>query len=413
MNIRKFIINLCSSFALIAIVFLPCEVSGANLSMTDKVKDFNYLYTVFKNNYPYFNVNERENNINWLSLKENFITEVRSTKNDTEYYETLQKILKLLNNGHADVLDTNEYLYCKSIYGDPSNIQLIGDAWVKQLDNQAAIQRYSKSYSDVSTPPSKSSNIYFPSNIVTEMLDYGKIAYLSVHTFLSPFIKNDMPVIQSFFNQIQNCKALIIDIRGNGGGDSRYWSDYLVPMLINKNLSDVTYSLYRGGTFVEQFVKSSEKTGYAGFNSIDDLPKSVVKNSPPETKTDFKYYSKEILQISPQNSVRFSGKIYLLIDQGVFSSSEGFAVFAKDTGFATLVGSPTEGDGIGSVDPALCVLPYSGFVVRFPLDMGLTSTGICDFEYKTKPDISVSAVENTKGDPVINTIISRVNKYNQ
>lgn len=44
----------------------------------------------------------------------------------------------------------------------------------------------------------------------------------------------------------------------------------------------------------------------------------------------------------------------------VYSASESFAVFCQETGFATLVGSPTGGDGIGALDPVFLQLPNSG-----------------------------------------------------
>jgi hypothetical protein len=58
--------------------------------------------------------------------------------------------------------------------------------------------------------------------------------------------------------------------------------------------------------------------------------------------------------------------------------------------FNTLVGETTGGDGIGD-DPAICVLPNSGYIFRFTKEMGLTSDGTCNFEHKTEPDIKVSA----------------------
>lgn len=226
----------------------------------------------------------------------------------------------------------------------------------------------------------------------TNILVNEKVAYLSIHSFNTFNIDGDMKIIKPYLQQIKNYKTLIIDIRGNGGGDTSYWYDNIVPMLINKNkeLDDVQYIAFRGGSFTGEFYKSRVGYGFDKLEPISNINNENLKNQPPELEKEFKYYCKNKITIKPQNSVGFNGKIYLLVDDRVFSSSEAFAVFAKSTGFATLVGERTGGDGIG-FDPAMCTLPNSGFVFRFPEEMGLTSDGTCNFEYKTEPDIKVSA----------------------
>ena len=84
----------------------------------------------------------------------------------------------------------------------------------------------------------------------------------------------------------------------------------------------------------------------------------------------------------------FSGKFWLLVSPRVYSASEYFAVLCKDTGFATLVGQTTGGDGIG-IDPMICVLPNSGIVYQFTTVYGLNLDGSNNEETGTEPDIVV------------------------
>ena len=49
-------------------------------------------------------------------------------------------------------------------------------------------------------------------------------------------------------------------------------------------------------------------------------------------------------------------------------------MFSKASGFATLVGRTTRGDGIGT-DPAYLILPNSGLVVQYSLMYGVTADG--------------------------------------
>lgn len=80
------------------------------------------------------------------------------------------------------------------------------------------------------------------------------------------------------------------------------------------------------------------------------------------------------------------------------------------TGFATLVGERTGGDGMGD-DPAICVLPNSGYLFRFTKEMGLTSDGTSNFEHKTEPDIKVSAKVNSNlsNDEAVQVVLKILN----
>ncbi|QNK42614.1 hypothetical protein HCR03_11650 [Caproicibacter fermentans] len=68
------------------------------------------------------------------------------------------------------------------------------------------------------------------------------------------------------------------------------------------------------------------------------------------------------------------------------SSAEGFAHFCKQTGFATIVGDPTNGDGIG-IDSLIFVLPNSGICLRFSASLGLNPDGGSNEEFGTTPDV--------------------------
>lgn len=360
--------------------------NNKQLTQKEKLDDFEYMYTILKENYPFFEVNRREYGTDWLLKKSEYISKIKSTTNDLSFFIALQSILSELNNGHVAMLDESSYSDYKSIY---EQNQKSNEAWLKQLNNPKAIARNS-TISETKNDLKPSSNNIVTDNVKTNILEKDKVAYLAIHSFYTFNIYGDMKIIKPFLKDIKNYKALIIDIRGNGGGDSGYWSDNIVPMLINKPIDNTEYVAYRGGSFLEQFIKSRSGFGYDKLEPISNINKENLKNLPPELKKDFKYYSKDIATYKPENSVGFKGKIYLLVDGLVFSSSEKFATFAKSTGFATLVGERTGGDGIGS-DPALCVLPNSGYVFRFSKEMGLTADGTCNFEYKTEPDIITSA----------------------
>lgn len=399
------------SIAIILLIFIftliGCNTKKTALTQDEKVADFNYMYQILKDNYPYFEVNKRLNGgLNWLSNKENYIDTIKSTQNDEEFYNKLQEILSDLNNGHTDMMDKIFYDYAKKAYNLQPKEK--NEAWLKQLNNPKAVERYGGMKSaGIGFPISSDSKT--PDNVKTEIIDNGKAAYLSIKMLNTFNIESDMKIIKPFLKSIVSTRAIIIDIRGNGGGDSRYWSDNIVPMLINKTLSNKEYIAYRGGKFTEEFLKSKYETGYEKLQPIENIKKENLKNLPAELIKDFKYYSVNIIKIEPKDSIGYKGKIYLLVDGSVFSSSEAFAAFSKGTGFAVLVGERTGGDGIG-FDPAVCTLPNSGFVFRFTQEMGMTSDGSCNFESKTEPDIKVSAKKDAdlNKDEAVQTVLKLI-----
>lgn len=364
--------------------------SNKQLTQNEKIDDFEYMYTILKENYPYFKVNKRLNGIDWLSKKNEYISKIKATANDEDYFNALQNILSDLKNGHVAVMNKNFYYYAKNVF--ESNGKLT-EAWLKQLNNPKAEARYS-SMPDKGNKSPLNANSPTPNNVTLRILKSKEAAYISIGSFNTLNVEGDMKIIKPFLQEVKNYKTLVIDIRGNGGGDSRYWSDNIVPMLINKPIDDTQYVAYRGGSFTEEFIKSKNGFGYEKLKPISNISKENLKELPPELEKDFKYYKKDTIHYEPKNSIGFNGKIYLLVDGSVFSSSEAFAVFAKSTGFATLVGETTGGDGIGD-DPAICVLPNSGYAFTFSKQMGLTSDGTCNFEHKTEPDIRVPAVKNS------------------
>lgn len=364
------------------------------------------MYKIIEENYPYLKVNERLNGVNWLLKKNDYLFSIRNTTNDVEFFNALQDALSDLNNGHVHMINRKFYSYAKNVY---LQYPETNEAWLNQLNNSKAIKRYS-SETDIKNALQASSNSKTLNNIETQIIRKGHIAYLSIHSFNSFNIDEDMKKIKPFLEDIKDYKSLIIDIRGNSGGDSRYWSDNIVPMVINKPLESTNYYAYRGGDFVEQFVKCRKGFGYEKLELISSISEDNLKNLPPELKEDFKYYSRETTYIEPKNSIGFKGEIYLLVDGNVFSSSEAFATFAKNTSFATLIGETTGGDGIGE-DPAICVLPNSGYAFRFTKEMGLTGDGTCNFEHKTEPDIRVTAKKglSLSDDTAIQTVLKLIN----
>ena len=182
---------------------------------------------------------------------------------------------------------------------------------------------------------------------------------------------------------------MIIDIRENSGGDDMYWMANVISPLTKKPITVDNYIFTRG-----DYGKPFYKARNIKLKSIDDLDDSTLKQMPEDIKKNFDCYWISSQTINPIDSIDFNGKIYLLVDNCVYSASESFAAFCKESGFATLVGETTSGDGIG-IDPLLFHLPNSGLVIRFSSTLGLNGDFTINEEVKTVPDVEVPAIRNS------------------
>ena len=86
----------------------------------------------------------------------------------------------------------------------------------------------------------------------------------------------------------------------------------------------------------------------------------------------------------------------------VYSSSEAFAIFCKETGFATLVGQTTGGSSSGG--GILYELPQSHILVSFDVEYCLNADGNCNMEIGTTPDI--------ESNNPLETVLNLINKSN-
>jgi C-terminal processing protease CtpA/Prc len=226
-----------------------------------------------------------------------------------------------------------------------------------------------------------------PEHIYTaEVFEEFGTAYLKIPSFSSFYVDKDKEGILDFLQNIAQCKALIIDIRGNGGGSTNYWMDNLTAPLTSKNLESEAFLLFRNSDYLKPFMKRKMFMGIHALKPLQDLPHAAEQ--PAYFENNDGVFKSITSSVKPSGTTHFSGKIYLLVDKYVFSSAEAFAVFAKSTGWATLIGTDTGGDGIG-FDPVVVALPHSGLVVRFPCEMGVTPDGKPNEETATTPDIYV------------------------
>lgn len=360
------------------------------LTTEQKLADFDSLYHQLNEVFPYFEINKRKNGIDWLGNYEMYREEVKQTKNNKEFFVKIEAIVDQLNSGHADLWPNKEYDYFLTAYR-LGNMMTLGAyrAYVQELKKNDARHKYKQwqafykelhtRHAEVKGDKKEVQNVQF------EFCRDSSIAIIKIKSFGVEHIKKDKKAILAFCNQLKNYDNLIIDVQGNGGGYTGYWQDMLVPYLSNNNIEYTLNMVYKDSPAVYKFV-GSDKSG----ESL--LPDSLhFPNLPPEARQGNYYFASADYDVkSEKKSVHYKGNIFLLVDHGVFSSTETLAYFCKTTGFAKVAGEQSGGDGIGA-DPFLYTLPHSGIVMRYPGIMGLNQDGSSNDEFGTTPDIEISA----------------------
>ena len=93
-------------------------------------------------------------------------------------------------------------------------------------------------------------------NLTTDIIIKNKLAYMKVNSMLGDlYRKNDEKVLAEFLQEIKNYSNLIIDIRGNGGGDSRYWQEFLLPKILDDDYQTINYSFIKAGNLNSKVIR--------------------------------------------------------------------------------------------------------------------------------------------------------------
>lgn len=251
-------------------------------------------------------------------------------------------------------------------------------------------------------PPTFPTGVWNMPNVYTTTLADGQVGYVHI-SHMTGYSKSgsEKELLSSFFSEIRDLPALIIDIRNNVGGSNLFWMLNIVRPLAKEPVVGVSISAYRSGEYIMPFLCAEQSSDtvtkeYSILRTI--IPRSELltvitpsemANLPPEVLTpDFVDPVLCKTTIYPSGEYPFDGDVFLLVDQEVFSAADCFAQFCKYSGWAKVIGQHTAGDASYS-NIVLVTLPNSGMVVKFPPDMGLNPDFSASEETHTIPDIYV------------------------
>ena len=359
--------------------------SGSHrLTQEQMLADYDAMWKDIDDNYPLMGVAKRTTKKDFAKVRAEYGEKLTGAKSDADFFDVLSGCVgEFEGTGHMSLFDRDTYQEMLSLYKSLNYPQT--KYLYTVLNNPSSKAFYSTQEGELRGGISINlSGLFGKTNLSTKILETDQVAYMKIKSLDNSFISTDTPKIREFFQQIKNYGACIVDIRGNGGGDSAYWVKNLVAPNLTEPAEYTGYQLVRGKA-AEQYLIS------AGMIMV---PLWDFKRLPNINQDDFArmdYFIESKSKIPNESDTKaFEGKFYLLTDGGVYSSAEAFAIFCKATGFATIVGEPTGGDGMGT-DPLLFALPNSGTILRFSASLGLNPDGGSNEEFGTVPDVPNAA----------------------
>lgn len=381
--------KLVSLFLLFLPMLMSAESEGVTalkpLTPDQKVIDFEYLYAVLRDNYPFFGVAERKYGVDWLAKHDEYVQRLKATADDAAYYRELDSILRELHDGHLDFSPTIKYSKFKPILDglgpdfEPWSRAMHRDSvravYWEQLLAKKDVEH--KPVKKKSLPKQRGKKSYYADTLLCN----GKIALMRLSSLPYEKISVDSLRIASFLSTISEADYLIIDIQGNSGGSELYWSRLVVSRLIPKPITYFSTQIVRGGEINREYCPEF-------FEEAESLTGEVCSGLPDELYDGSFYLRKYPCEVAASDPIAFRGKIYLLVDRKVFSSAGGWANFCKQTGWATVVGETTGVQGIGR-DPIVISLPESGLLLRYPYCNGINADGTFNGEVGVRPDIEI------------------------
>ncbi len=384
----------------------PALKNALGLTPAQRLEDYDYFVKTLKDSYLCLGVHDRENPDDPAErVFAGYREMILENDSDEAFYSAVYSSLYRLGPyGHLWIIEPEDYDGMLDWCGHEDTSGR--ERWKELIEASEEQYKTLKTYLD-SLGEDEGGGSWSGGeageNLHTLLLPEAGVAYLKVDSFLTDYDPNyqtEAQAIRDFYNAAGGCTDLIIDLTDNSGGSELYWQNLLVPPLIDAPLSCTNYALLADSEnnrpYIENVFAPEDLHPIA---ELPDLPK--LNRDGLEAATHF---VESTLRVEPAaERAAFHGRVWLLVGPMVYSASESFSVFCQATGFATLVGAQTGGDGIGALNPIMMRLPNSGILIQFTMMYGLNPDGSSSEEAGTTPDIPSPA-----GEPALVTALRAV-----
>lgn len=300
--------RLLGRLLVLAALFVAVVPAFAAQELSEPEKNFEHLWKTYDRNYALFGAKH----IDWDALYKVYRPRVTSKTTDDELFQIIADMLGNLNDNHVG-LSSSKRRFQSGI---------LGQMKMEDFSLDLAKQKYLKGKSKP---------------LVDGNFDYGwltdSIGYFHFRGFGR--LEQTQVAIDEIVKEFKDAKAIVIDVRGNGGGDDR------VGKLIADRFAD------RKRLYMKTAIRNGARH--------DDF-------------TPWKYW-----YVEPGGPIQFTKPVILLTHRHSVSAAENFALAMRVLPHVTIAGDATSGvfaDVYGDRMP-------NGWTFRVSFKLFIDQTGFC------------------------------------
>jgi hypothetical protein len=330
------------SLLIFSSIFSSCISEPAGIPNTAE-GNFEALWKIIDTRYCYLDYKR----INWDSIHLVYKLELKKDTSTEAVFDLMDRMLDELKDGHVNLYtDFNRSRY-----------------WNWHLDS---LPNFSSSILNSDRYLGK--NYRIAGGLKYAKIENGTIGYLYYGDFTASFSDANM---SSVFRYFSSCKALILDVRNNGGGSLEY-----------------------SKTFASYFFEKETVTGFLRH----------------KTGAGHSSFSKPIKIITPAHEkIKWLRPVMVLTNSLSYSAANDFVNRMKMAPHAKIVGVKTGG---GGGMPLSSELP-NGWMVRFSA-VPMYNSKMENTEWGIEPDIRITMADTAKViDPIIEKAVSEAIKLAQ
>lgn len=221
--------------------------------------------------------------------------------------------------------------------------------------------------------------------ITVYMDDRYDLAYV----LLSSVDYSDGTAVADKLRSISGCQNIVIDMRGNGGGVSSFWDNYIYPALYKDDAyfeatgimpdNEYTKGLFPG--LFKGYVSMLLSGTY--FTDVKTLPDGMYDCNNGKYK---QYTFSHTMQGDPTLSYPSDRNVYYVVNNYTCSAADEITQMVKSCGLGTVVGTNTKGEGL--IFGVCCDwLPNSLLMYTYCPTYVFDSDGVNNTLYGTLPDL--------------------------
>lgn len=411
-------------FLLAASFFGAFSSFSGKLDRDALVEDYEYLWGILEDNFPLFEAAEARYGIDRKEIYNRYKDSlIQSEEMDlADFYQLLSACLDEFHYvGHLSVADVEMF----KLYQDEADhyVELReGALWVYEDERAERAYEYLEKKSGGEEKQAGKGTIGSEAENNIYLRYSGDIPIITIDSFYCANLDETERMTEKLKSVLKECRQaedIVIDLRGNSGGNTAVWQYGFLPFLGKKEVTTTSYLACMNGEFNQSIFPFDfmEETEYhsAGdgrntefeiacypIHADTDIREIAGRemdalNDSEIIRCDLFLKVTKRLEFTEEERWAAEGDLWCFIDESTASAALDFAMTLKDAGLAVILAS---GDGqVGKIGgltlppaQAMVLLPNSGLIVRYAPYYIMNSDGSCT-EFGMWPDFVVDDME--------------------